>query len=77
MGWFYSSEPNTGGLHVQVYETADQLYHIVFVCTVLPPFLIGTTITLLTEPISLGSAVALLSKKLKPEVQGMCRECIP
>lgn len=33
-------------------------------------FVIGTTVVLLTEPITLGSAVSLFSKLLEPEVQG-------
>ena len=37
----------------------------------LPQFLIGTTVILLTEPMSLGSGVSLFSKKLNPEVQGI------
>ena len=45
----------------------------------LPQFLIGTTVILLTEPMSLGSGVSLFSKKLNPEVQGiiiMLHDCV-
>ena len=34
-------------------------------------FVIGTTVILLTEPITLGSAVSLYSKLLRPDVQGI------
>ena len=40
------------------------------VTIVVSQFIIGTTVSLLTEPITLGSAVSLFSKKVAPDVQG-------
>ena len=37
---------------------------------VVSQFVIGTIVVLLTEPITLGSAVSLYSKLLQPEIQG-------
>ena len=37
----------------------------------MPQFVIGTTIVLLTEVISLGCGMSLYSKLLRPEIQGI------
>ena len=65
MGWFYAST-FTGTAAVCVICDCLLMSDVV-----LPQFLIGTTVILLTEPMSLGSGVSLFSKKLNPEVQGI------
>ena len=68
--WFYFME-TVNGKHIAFFLICVcLLIFIVLVTIVVSQFVIGTTISLLTEPISLGSAVSLFSKKVAPEVQG-------
>ena len=52
------------------FVSASMLLNFLSGILVVSQFVIGTAVILLTEPVTLGSAVSMYSKLLQPEVQG-------
>ena len=68
-GWFYFIN-SVNGITLFAQQEHVCLLLVFSVTIVVSQFIIGTTVSLLTEPITLGSAVSLFSKKVAPDVQG-------